>query len=573
MNEVYASSRRTIAYLGPSEGFETREALIAHWDYVRALAGWEPPVDGTWVEWHPTNGVVAAQAVGEKGQSRPDTFRFKTTASLPDETVINGQDFLFAPVTIRNAWVWFFTRPWFTRAWTTQEFVAAPDVTLRVGCEDVMCGFKELDEFENYLFLFDRFEGLSDPANRCIMGILSITCVGKLHLMSTLRRDRDIAIHTAIGLGGEIESHSSYMLLAAEDPRDRLWSILGMTRDRTKPLLQPDYSLDATEVYLRFSIDAAVNGMLSELLDSTRPASDTVPSWLLDAGGARQRRQYCFRTQDTQPWADKPDFRLDLTGLELGITVVLADKVEWVSEHLPPAKDTYSNYDLSGLDTHLDAVLRSIDEATESRFFHDPCEPRSKAIWHFLHGGGLNLQNEKYWADWDQWIRPWIKTVTLFNDFNGQMGREQPIRTQFRAGELEQLLISPLFEKIRVDGWPIDLLTMHPGIWSPPKSGKSTLDSVLEDFHGLSTAIWLFMGPSAAHCWYTRRFGRGEKGYLCNLDPAAQPGDYIALSVARDALVLRKVEESFRIVGHVYAYGLLDGIRVFGSQREKIWLR
>ena len=132
MFEVYRCSSRTVAYLGPdSNGMY---ATAAFRDYLRALNG-DPVTDSeaSLVEWDPNQGIVAVEE-----DPLPETthnVRFKTFA-IPlkqRNSPVTGRTVIHSIESLRREMAGFFTRPWFSRAWTTQEFIAGPDVVLQVG--------------------------------------------------------------------------------------------------------------------------------------------------------------------------------------------------------------------------------------------------------------------------------------------------------------------------------------------------------------------------------------------------------------------------------------------------------
>lgn len=147
-----------------------------------------------------------------------------------------------------------------------------------------------------------------------------------------------------------------------------------------------------------------------------------------------------------------------------------------------------------------------------------------------------------------------------------------------RPHETPCLYQSPLFNKARSEGWPADMVRAA-GVspMAAPEdiiTGGALLDA-LDQFHLVMAWYTGFWTPS----WAARRVGRGEKGYLCNLDKDAQVGDFLALvDRGRRTLVLRRGAsargDNYRIVGFAYLHGLAEGMaRPHGDAGQMIWLR
>jgi hypothetical protein len=69
----------------------------------------------------------------------------------------------------------------------------------------------------------------------------------------------------------------------ATDPRDKLYAILGLVDDSSDPLLEPDYTLDADEVFTRLSLSIITRNLSLDCLGSAGLIRNlNVPSWVTD---------------------------------------------------------------------------------------------------------------------------------------------------------------------------------------------------------------------------------------------------------------------------------------------------
>ena len=608
MLDVYECSSRTVAYLGNAKEEEVDElqAAIAHRDYLRAAAATSatelPPLQGgpnqeiAVVEWDPAAGVVMPPyepPARVKVTEQQRLLRFVTAARLPsapDPHSAKGRtDVLFSPTSIRVSWSRFFSRPWFTRAWTTQEFVAGPDVLLQMGAEETTLTLNDISNLRDYVWYMGAWAGFreQEAAREEIKFFMYGNGSFKVFTMFRLRDHREETIGAIIHRMLSVATTSGYPALETRDARDRLWALLGLSdQDRGESSLQPDYNLGVDEVYLRFSQHIAVKGHLQFLLElPPRRATDGLPSWALADGLGAVAQSLTLRQREALPPTDPPLLSDD--GMGLRVTAVYADIIESFGDELPAMAEKEALFRLPIKDVPLiDAVVKAADmEASRLDTLLLPGESRAEATFKFLRGiaasapfniRGIAPELTEYNHRWDGYLRPWLETVAVLTSV-ASFSEADPRIVRIRNGEdTDRLYRSSLFTKARAEGWPADMIRAA-GVSSmaPPEgivTGGQLLDA-LDQFHLVMAWYTGFWIPA----WAGRKVGRTEKGYLCNLDKDARVGHDIAfVDPGRRALILRlDYGNEWRTIGLAYVHGMVEGAQLRGGHPapRKIWLR
>lgn len=368
MFDVYVNSRRTLVCLGRG-GSEEMQAAIAHRDYLRAvnarsessadpLQTGDPPKaaefpqaadTGNLVAWDPAVGVVrAGKGTPASAEDESDCLDYRTVAALPDSKA----DVLFAhDPDIVNSWKNILERPWTTRAWTTQEFVAGPDVLMQLGAGEVTVTVEDLSNLARYLNHDQMWRGpgllsiwaASAPFLHGPSGVYrplaSPTSVAsKVFRMLPLRLsmsegDGDTTIGQVIGC---VRGPGLAKVLNTTDARDVLWSLLALSLHKAVEELQPNYDLGIDEVYRRFSlhIGTAEAGSSSSLLSLPLQMQTGTPSWRL-ADALEPSREPRFYYNQHREW---PRHRVWATaneqGTELTARGTLVDTIVRLAEYV-----------------------------------------------------------------------------------------------------------------------------------------------------------------------------------------------------------------------------------------------
>jgi len=449
----------------------------------------------------------------------------------------------------------------------------------------------------------------------------------KVFRMLTLKLQRNLTIGDVYHLFESSEQYTGASMIKAGDPRDRLWAVLSLSSDRDEPALQADYDLSVKEVYLRFSRHMIAHGGLPGLLDAAPHTSSDMPSWCLTDGswvqGQRPSHMQAISGRTAlSEWQQQPEsssFRLPAFspngGARLRVPGILADRLAWVSPQLPDYDATTFG---SIRDTHpiLHAVIKAIDAAAggpDGSFFTLPPESLDRALIEFFRGITFHYDPKSeytpggksdYNARWASYLRPWLESTALALELLGEyeelgihpqhvnpamakeiVERNEKVLLMVPPGsgpaprDFRVLYDSPFFEKVRKDGWPRDMVEVTGRVVEePPAAGErggvsgDLLMLVLQRF---LTVIWFHFGWRIGG-WRSRRVGKTERGYLCNLDPRAEVGDYIALMESSHATVLRRADDEdegvFRIVGQAYVHRLQEGVKMYGQEVGDIWL-
>jgi hypothetical protein len=173
----------------------------------------------------------------------------------------------------------FFSCDWFRRIWIIQEFTLSPIVFMKYG-DWTITG----DAFEETVDTLQKhclFE-LVMPSREPMCGAFILTAV---HRLVELRRSRRM-----MDLPDDFDSFL-YRLYDQQtsDPRDYIYGFLGFAEVGRHLDIQPDYSLDVSEVYLRTCHYLMKSSGEASFLSITGPPCDIIglPSWVPDWSNVR----------------------------------------------------------------------------------------------------------------------------------------------------------------------------------------------------------------------------------------------------------------------------------------------
>lgn len=605
MYDVYANSRRTLVYLGRG-GSEGMQAAIAHRDYLRGVnVGSKTSADspqatdaGTLVTWDPAVGVVrTGKGAPASAGDEPDCLDYRTAATLPDTKV----DVLFAHrPDIVDSWRCILERPWTTRAWTTQEFVAGPDVLMQLGQGEVMLTLDDLFNLAQYLGYDELWlisglfrTGVSGPSVRRpsdtylpLVGMEKVAC--KVFWMMRLRLSvSEGSKPTPVGeVLGLLQGNINTTVLNTRDARDVLWSLLPLSRDKAVEKLQPNYDLSVDEVYKRFSIHMATANKSSYSVLITLPIQmqNGTPSWRLAPKLFNSRRILYYQQTSTPQkgiWAS-----VNEQGTELTVFGVLVDRIDRLVEGSEIdarllADDMYMN------SLCVSTAYSDMQEAASwPGLFVLPGESPEQAKFKFFRGM-TSARQPRQWAtqhhdlvynnSWEQYAHLWfVATVACWSQ---SLAREKAIPGA--PGPLTQadLVDFEFFHLVRSKGWPMDMVRHYLGSDTSDPSGFPS-PGELTTVKACRTAMYAFLRTAWAHLrpfmasWRGKTVGMTSRGHLCNVDKDARVGDWIAVTAFdTTAIILREgLGGAYSLVGKAYAHGLLEGMEMYGYVEEEIRL-
>jgi hypothetical protein len=593
MYDVYANSRRTLVYLGRG-GSKGMQAAIAHRDYLRAInAGSDKCLDftqaantGTLVTWDPAVGVVRAG----KGAPARGCLDYRTMATLPDT---DGDVLFVHHPDIIDSWRCILERPWTTRAWTTQEFVAGPDVLMQLGQGEVTLALDDLTNLVRYM-RFDltkkRSESSSTSDSDPKLGGLFYV---QLPTSSTVASKvfRMINIRLLMREGGETLSFGEALLtvkgdglatvLDTRDARDVLWSLLPFSGQKAVEELQPNYDLSIDEVYRRFSIHIVTDkdGPFPMLLNLPLQRQNGTPSWKLsEALEAGSWRFYYEQISDSDVgvWATANE-----QGTELTVRGALVDRIDRLVEP-DKIKEQFPTTG-QGCDTiWFDIVYINTHEAASwPGLYVLPGESREEAAFKFFRGITPWVQSDRkqpvFNASWEQYVYLWFVAQTDLRRTAAAQMVTRPGESSLLPGH--DLVDSEFFKLVRSKGWPMEMVRHYlrsdasePSGFPPPGelTTKAACRAALKIFQSTAMA---YAGPWTTQ-WEGKTVGMTSRGHLCNVDEEARVGDWIGMTVnSATAVTLREGPGgAYSLVGWAYAHGLLEGMEMYGYAEEEIRL-
>lgn len=608
MYDVYANSRRTLVYLGRGDS-EGMQAAIAHRDYLRAVnAGGEISADslqaadkGTLVTWDPVVGVVRnGKGAPARVAGEPGCLDYRTVAALADTKT----DVLFAhQPDIVNSWRCILERPWTTRAWTTQEFVAGPEVLLQLGQGEVTLTLDDLFNLSRYMGYYDIW-GVSEPSSTRGTGpkvggpsgaylpfVTKEIVARKVFWMIRLKlRVREWGEAMSIGqVLGLLRGISSTTVLNTRDARDVLWSLLALSRNSAVPELQPNYDLSINEVYRRFSIHIATAEAFhsSVLLRVPLQMQAGTPSWRLSEAIEDSKSTRFYYEQGPRGrdgiWAT-----VNKQGTELTVSGALVDKIDRLveprdidpqliaDEFCSALWSVSTTYSITQEAASWPGVFVLPDESPDGAAFKLFRGITSSWVTEGLFGGCPPVFN----ASWEQYAHLWYlaklscvscTSPTLAGAISGKHSLTTP--------DGLNLTDFDFFKLVRSKGWPMDMVRHY---LDPDDSEPSELPvpARLASKEMCVAALDTFGLTAVPHCfkfmpyWQGKAVGMTSRGHLCNVDKEARVGDWIAMTAHHPtALVLREAPGgAYSLVGQAYAHGLMEGMEMYGYVVEEIRL-
>ncbi|KAH9207202.1 heterokaryon incompatibility protein-domain-containing protein [Leptodontidium sp. 2 PMI_412] len=247
MPQIYSSAFRALDYLG-DEADGSDSAIQLH-EKIRDISFGALPEKSVTIEWLEAHGLQG----------------YKDSVWL--------------------AWSKFWRRPWFRRAWVLQEFILGKDIV-------IICGRKKIqwkkfvsatEKMQEHNLLRwsaspeDTSDGLTDAHSALGLSELTFSTIQQplIHLLSLFDRSE------------------------ATDPRDRIFSLLGLASDGTDEEFRPDYNESIETVSRRFSLGFIQKGygMRVLLLAGLSNEVPNYPSWVPDwtKPGVMERRVLCAR--------------------------------------------------------------------------------------------------------------------------------------------------------------------------------------------------------------------------------------------------------------------------------------
>jgi hypothetical protein len=253
MTEISASAALVVTYMGP-ETDDSEAAIDLLWQILLFY--------------------------NEKGQQPPERRILE-----PDYDLID----LGLPPSNHSSWKALrrlFRRPWPTRVWVVQEFLANKNTIL-------LCGKRVLPSWKILFLLFHAYysneipkECMEDHENPTVENHSTISCL--MHVMGLRHkyqtRDRETPLSTLLHA-------TSYQ--NSSDLRDKVFAMLNLARDREALDIRPDYSPTVTvkDVYTEATVRVIQHekhfGILSSVGMQRSYQDEYLPSWVVDWSAAK----------------------------------------------------------------------------------------------------------------------------------------------------------------------------------------------------------------------------------------------------------------------------------------------
>jgi hypothetical protein len=264
---------------------------------------------------------------------------------------------------IRNHEFWhaaghFLRRPWFRRYWVIQEFVLGRQV--QVVCGNWKLSWDTLwDVISTLIFL----RGTEFFSERYLQ--IAPTGYRVCHITNlTELRIRRHAIKESVKLLDLLEICRTS---SASDPRDCVFSLLGLATEKDEPDLAPDYGEPVEETYLRFARYSVKTGNGVQLLYNAFLETECmqIPSWVpnwSNAGFPTDRVAPDRTSGGISHFAASGDSRASINAIpgtkELVVKGIIVSALEIMGD-LPPLKAS-NEYDTMELICNMVSEARSL---------------------------------------------------------------------------------------------------------------------------------------------------------------------------------------------------------------------
>jgi hypothetical protein len=492
MHQIYAEAERVIIWLGDSSD-DSDMAIAFMWEVCESLAA---------------RGEFSEDAI-RSGQYLEKDFRDGIGEFLGPESDDGWE-----------AVARLLSRDWWERAWVIQELVVAKDAICYCGktslAWSVVCA--------------------------------NIDAIGSGGLMTIARSSHHFSKSEALDRAWGVsylrkkfikEGHISLWILLHRnrrqycmDPRDKVYSILGMTNQRIRGTLQPDYTKSVSQVFTMAIVTDIKHFEDLEVLNLVEHSSITpnqlLPSWVADVQNVVKTWRFTKYAPKSQPYISAElnpiTFSDDLHILHtdgLFLDVVEDTCVQQTDAELgplPPVDDDKWTWKIENMTARL-ANEGGISTSNQEGGFKTPedlARSVERAIYDVMIAGQIPTP-----ADW-------IQHDVRYPD-------EQPLKVE--GGDFQQ---SHLSSKAASNEQ------------APPESLHSSF---------LKPTDWKTLLFHASNQTRGRNLILSKTRYLALASKATQPGDQIfVLFGLHELAILRPQDDgTFKFVGTAYVHGFMKG--------------
>ncbi|KAI0549974.1 heterokaryon incompatibility protein-domain-containing protein [Xylaria curta] len=425
-------------------------------------------------------------------------------------------------------------RPWWSRAWVLQEAWSATDAILQCGqsiiswdiikraslqlakLDDPLLSRRERGLHRDKISWVDATTPLLE---RLVLGLLYVNGQ-RLCLWESNKRRYGLALHLVYGKP-ERSYHSTFSDLLwntwdrqAADPRDKVYSLIGVAEGELSPMIIPDYSKPMEQVYKEVARSIIMTEKHLDMLLAANgvAGSDLLPSWVPDwrteandfrptllVNGSRMFTLFHFSSLTivddshhclfSASGGSKATFEFDSTLDTLTVSAVIFDKIADMT-HTFRTSETRRFWDKRATYFHnpTDTSLQQFHEDVSSAYM---LAARSRGV---LPNNQARVVDASLEKDVDE-----VLMAGYTRDFNGRWGDE---------------------------------------------------------------CEYKYMYYVAANIMRQRRFFVTEAGHFAIGANVAQPGDYLCVIVGCNyPMILRRDDrnDGFRLVADAYVGGAMEG--------------
>ena len=514
MRDIYSHARQVLAYLGEQENNSDRIPFL-----IRTIVmGAEK-----WASTYPINGEDLTRNI-----IKPANF-----------------DLLGLPSEDDPAWsclTSFLSRPWFRRVWVIQEAVLAHSLT-------VVCGdWKMIGEL------------VFQVVTMAIMHAFPLgqsTSVAAAHGISQINFMKDVTIclmsrDKSKRIGSDRSAELSILELIqnskhenATNPRDNIFALLGLSKERTAPDLRPDYVESVPSTYRRFAKYLVKNGQGPLLLEQAyNPGSILrLPSWVPDWRNRHLPFSNLSLSNDiglgrggayVNAGGRSASMQVEPGTMHLFARGYLVDQIDIVGYVRIARKGAYEGQSPThSLVTNMPQLLtfedlleciEELSQMLDNRETRSSSETKEEILW---------------------------RTLVC----NKEMGsiREAPASY---AGMLEALLgVLKMASCLKPENQ--HLFSRLSACLPHTRDVTTSIDDT--GFQALYHQVENLFAYVISQCEGRRR-GLTRKGHVCQIPEIAQRGDFICIIAGvRVPLTLRKMEGGYKLLGQCYLHGFMKG--------------
>jgi hypothetical protein len=427
-------------------------------------------------------------------------------------------------------------RGWWSRAWVVQETVLANNIEFACG-EQSVPGRDLLEGTRFLMFVWNDTGALLHRLEDIVLNTNSLDCIAGQRLLMDRKNEG-----TQTGI---IQCLSITSQTRATDPRDALYSKLGLAHDSATMVPAPNYHVSTKDTFTDFvkSYIEVQRDLEILCVDKQRVVED-LPSWVPDWSGT----------------ASTFSFQPSLSGGDMRLT-------DYCASRASKALVRFLNYDLIARGACIDTIdgvgfcnwledddLRKLQQSKGSNCIYTSGVEAFSAIWRSMVAGWCWLEGQ-------------------YSEAPEEFGCELAQICQEEEEKLRLNLVSTDEVVVRYE-----LSTMKYGIWYQAiremrfggktirerlvaarlkSSGSSNLD---ENGKEAEISARSAFDQSRSVMDIRRRMITSDKGYFGLAPALTQPGDKICVLLGCSRpVIIRKHSGSYEFIGPAYIHGIMHG--------------